>query len=91
MSKLLIRSEIVSHTMKRQELIHVHALLFELRVHLQTEERLPSDAFSAYDRQRIRPHHIHHGKEAHRRAIVLLLNGFRQTVEARPDEHAPHQ
>lgn len=77
--------------MKRQELIHTHALLFEVRIYLHRKERPPSDAFAAYDRQMIRPHHIHHGKEAHRRAIALLLNGFRQTVQVRPEEHAPRQ
>lgn len=86
-----MRNEVVCRTMKRQELIHTHALLFEVRIYLHQEDSLTSDGFAAYDRQMIRPHHIHHGKEAHRSAISLLLNGFRQTVQARHEEHAPHQ
>ncbi|WP_222919669.1 UPF0058 family protein [Natrinema sp. SYSU A 869] len=66
--------------MKEQELINLHALLFEVRVYLEREEGVPSDSFEDYDAQPVRPAHIHRRKEAHERAIGLLLVAIIESV-----------
>jgi hypothetical protein len=62
--------------MKRQELVHVHALLWEVRGYLETTELVSTDAFRNYDAQSVRPPHIHRQKTDHQRAISLLFDGF---------------
>ncbi|WP_226481528.1 UPF0058 family protein [Natrinema amylolyticum] len=59
--------------MREQELINLHALLFEVRVYLEREEGVSSERFEDYDAQPVRLAHIHRRKEAHERAIELLL------------------
>ena len=60
-------------SMKQQELMHLHALLLEVRVFLdQTDDSSP--AFSRYDSQPVRPTHVHRRKAAQSKAIALLLN-----------------
>jgi hypothetical protein len=76
--------------MKTQELVHVHALLLEVRLSLERADDADPDAFAAYDAQPIRPHDIHQQKTVHRRAIDLLLEGIDRSI--RPDplrEHPP--
>ena len=62
--------------MKRQELVHVHALLWEVRDYLETAGLVSTDAFRSYDAQSVRPPHVHRHKTDHQRAISLLLDGF---------------
>ncbi|TMT85699.1 hypothetical protein E2L06_03455 [Haloterrigena sp. H1] len=76
--------------MNAQELIHVHALLFELRVHFERDGDMPAGAFTAYETQPVRPTHIHRPKHEHEHAIDLLLEGLGQSVRTRPPpDHAP--
>ena len=74
----------VNCRVKIQELIHLHALLFEVRDFLEQEGTVPSGAFDAYERQPVRPSHIHRRKEAHETAIGLLLNGLDRAMKAHP-------
>ncbi|MDJ1431214.1 UPF0058 family protein [Halostagnicola sp. A-GB9-2] len=75
--------------MKIQELIHLHALLLEIRKYLEREGNVPYGAFDSYDTQPIRPSHIHRQKDAHKNAINLLLDGFEQFVQTHPPpDHA---
>ncbi|RZV08510.1 hypothetical protein BDK88_2580 [Natrinema hispanicum] len=67
-----------------QELVHLHALLFELRAALEREGMVADDAFDAYEAQPVRPQHIHRSKEAHETAIGLLLDGLGQSVRIHP-------
>lgn len=69
--------------MIRQELIHLHALLFEARRSLEQAGDAPAGAFASYDAQPIRPSHIHRDKAAHQEAITLLLIGFSASFETR--------
>lgn len=69
---------------KSQELVHIHALLLELRVFLERDGVAPAGAFDAYATQPVRPTHIHRPKSAHERAIDLLLEGLDQSVQAHP-------
>jgi hypothetical protein len=69
---------------RSQELIHLHALLVEVRGYLEREERLPAGAFAAYDAQQTGPFHIHQSKEEHKQAISLLIEGIDRSIQARP-------
>ncbi|MFC7115726.1 UPF0058 family protein [Natronoarchaeum sp. GCM10025703] len=70
--------------MRSQELIHLHALLVEVRGYLEREERLPAGAFAAYDAQQTGPFHIHQSKEEHKQAISLLVEGIDRSIQSDP-------
>ena len=72
--------------MNSQELVHLHGLLYEVRLYLEGKECISPAAFVRYDVNGVRPNHIHRGKEAHERAIELLLAGFARSTEARRPE-----
>ncbi|SEQ53246.1 UPF0058 family protein [Natrinema salaciae] len=76
--------------MNEQELVHLHALLFELRLYLEREDIAPPDAFDDYDAQPVRPPHIHRPKEAHKRAMDLLLVEIRDRVRRSSRQTAPY-
>ena len=67
--------------MKRQELIHTHALLFEVGKYLRGDESIPNDVFAQYKTQPIRPQDIHRNKEAHATAVKLLSSHCSQLVD----------
>lgn len=73
--------------MKSQELMHLHALLFQVRIYLEREGTVSPDDFERYDDQPVRPSHIHRGKRAHERAIGLLLADINRSTQrtASPD------
>ncbi|WP_148858219.1 UPF0058 family protein [Natronococcus pandeyae] len=54
-----------------QELVHLRALLSEVRVSLERERTISSSRFDADDAQPVRPTHLHRRKEAHKRAITF--------------------
>lgn len=67
-------------SMKQQELIHIHALLFEVGEYVTPEDTIAADELARYEAQPTRPHHIHRGKNAHQTAINHLLRGCTQLV-----------
>jgi len=67
--------------MKRQELIHIHALLFEVGVYLEEDESLPDTVFADYNTQPTRPLDIHRGKDAHATAVKHLSRHCSQLVD----------
>ncbi len=58
--------------MKRQELIHTHALLSEVGEYLTEDDSIPDDVFAHYKTQPARPQDIHRGKDAHATAVKYL-------------------
>lgn len=70
--------------MKSNELVHVHALLCEVRAELERDGAVPPDAFAAYEDQPVRPTHVHRRKEAHERAIGHLLDGIQWALRSSP-------
>ncbi len=74
--------------MKKQELIHIHALLFEVGEYVKREGEPPVDPFETYEEQSTRPQHIHRGKDAHTAAINRLLGGCLRV--ARPSHQHSH-
>ena len=66
--------------MKQQELIHVHALLFEISEYIKREGTMTADPLARYEAQSTRPFHVHRGKDAHTTAINHLLRGCTKLV-----------
>ncbi|MFC6863285.1 UPF0058 family protein [Halomicroarcula sp. GCM10025817] len=67
--------------MKRQELIHIHALLFEVGEYLEGDESVPDDVFAHYKTQPTRPQDVHRGKDAHATAVKYLSGHCSQLVD----------
>lgn len=70
--------------MKKQELVHLHALFAEVRRSVELNGEPPEYAFRDYDEFGVRPTSIHRGKDAHREAMRRLSSGIIQTIDA-PD------
>lgn len=70
--------------MRKQELVHLHALFEVIRRHLAERDgtRLPAGAFDTYDEHGVGPVAIAERKEAHRAAVDHLLDGLQTTVTA---------
>lgn len=67
--------------MKRQELVHIHALLFEVGDYLRGDESIGGDVFVHYKTQPTRPHDIHRGKDAHTTAVKHLSSHCSQLID----------
>lgn len=67
-----------------QELIHLHALLLEVRTYLEREGMASASGFEGYDAQPVRPTHIHRRKEGHEKAIFLLVDDIVQSIQRNP-------
>lgn len=61
--------------MKKQELIHLHGLLSEVRNKFNQETNSSID-IPAYETHDTRPTSIHHSKDNHRIAVLALSNGL---------------
>ena len=69
--------------MKKQELIHLHGLLAEVRKH--HEERTGASAeYESYSSLGVRPTSIHKSKTDHKAAVFALADGI--TVDMRRAE-----
>ena len=58
--------------MRKQEYIHVHALLVEITRYLVENEDTPAETFAAYDALDTRPSSIHEAKQNHHDAVMGL-------------------
>lgn len=70
---LYLQYDVRSTTMKKDELIHLHSLLTQIRVYFE-ENGDADDAFEAYDSLGIGPEHVHKSKAEHRHAVFVLGN-----------------
>ncbi|MCU4972827.1 UPF0058 family protein [Halobacteria archaeon AArc-m2/3/4] len=68
--------------MRKQALIHMHALAVELRAAVSSSRRnTPTpDAFVEYDDGEVTPATVYHQKDAHKAAVQLLLEGTVETI-----------
>jgi|GEM_PF-1760281 len=66
--------------MKQQELIHLHALLFEVSEYVKRENTITADPMVRYEVQPTRPFHVHQGKDAHTTAVNHLLRGCARLI-----------
>jgi len=67
--------------MRKQELIHLHALCARLRRHVETRRDVSADAFSRYDDASVGPAEIHRRKVEHHEALVRLLSDLATVVD----------
>ena len=74
--------------MRKKELVHVHALLQQVREELQESGPVPADAFDAYEEYGVAAAAVHHRKADHRTAIFELADGLTTTIETREGEQA---
>lgn len=71
--------------MRKQQLIHLHALCLCLRGRLEARTRVPADAFARYDAMDLGPTAVHRPKSVHHEAVVALLDGLTTTIVAAED------
>lgn len=74
--------------MRKQECVHLHALLVEVTRYLVEHDELEAAALARYDHFGTRPSSIHESKQNHRQAISLLVSALDRQVES-PVEEAP--
>jgi hypothetical protein len=75
--------------MKKQELIHLHGLLSEVRTQMEAWESTELDV-SEYETMGVRPTSIHRSKTDHKAAVFEIANGITTAMEgAEPDRVAP--
>lgn len=70
--------------MRKQELVHLHALCTELRRYLESTQDGSAEPFGAYEDCGVSPSAIHCRKEAHRNAVFHLLDGLVTVAEEGP-------
>ena len=66
--------------MKKQELIHLHGLLAEVRSQMETWEDHELD-ISEYESMGVRPTSIHRSKTDHKAAVFEIANGITTAME----------
>ncbi|WP_254544336.1 UPF0058 family protein [Halomarina pelagica] len=66
--------------MKKQELIHLHGLLAQVRDHYQQQMETNIE-HETYDELGVRPTSIHKSKTEHKRAVFALANGITSELE----------
>ncbi len=69
--------------MRKQELIHLHSLLVQIRSELTADYDPPDAAFAAYERHGVHPRAIYVRKDAHHQAIRHLTDGIEQVLTQR--------
>lgn len=79
----------MTHDMKKQELIHLHGLLVEVRDQYErrNDGRLE---LSDYEDTGVHPTSIHHSKTAHMEAVFELADGLTDAMAADKTELTPH-
>lgn len=71
--------------MRKQSLIHLHALCLHVRHELEATEPIPPTAFSAYNSYGVGPAEIHRKKDKHHEALGHLLDGIETAIQATRD------
>lgn len=68
-------------SMRKQELVQLHALCVLIRHHLEGQYKFSADAFHAYDEYGVSPAAIHRRKEIHETALFHILDGFNGVLD----------
>lgn len=71
--------------MKKQELIHLHGLLAEVRNHYEQSEGTEVDD-EHYRELGVRPTSIHKSKTDHKAAVFALADGITAEMEAKTEQ-----
>jgi len=72
--------------MRKQELVHLHALCVLVRKHVESRAGDTDDAFYRYEEVDVSPTAIYRAKGAHRRAVLQLTADISAAL---PDEPTP--
>lgn len=74
--------------MRKQELIHTHALLLDVRKYVQstTDYPVPTPQYEALD---IKPTSIHKGKTPHKQAAMTLLDELTSGLDTPAEDEDP--
>lgn len=77
--------------MRKQELVHLHGLLVEIRQQFteQDDIQIPAYAFEAYDEYGVGPTAIAERKDTHQAAIDHLFDGLQTTLSAQQSTGEP--
>ena len=67
--------------MQKQELIHIHMLVVEIRDFVSKKEPIPHDAFEEYDQNGVAPTAIHYNKIVHKESLQLLLDEIHESLD----------
>jgi hypothetical protein len=76
--------------MRKQEYIHIHALLVEVTRYLIENEAMSAETLSAYDALGTRPTSIHKSKQNHREAIMVLSSAIKPCLKETPTDVQKH-
>lgn len=71
--------------MKKQELIHLHGLLAEVRNQCESWDELDLD-LTAYEELGVQPTSIHRSKTDHKAAVFKLAGGITSSMETEPTD-----
>ncbi|MFC6942341.1 UPF0058 family protein [Salinirubellus sp. GCM10025818] len=71
--------------MKKQELIHLHGLLAEVRNHYEQSQKTEVDD-ERYRELGVRPTSIHKSKTDHKAAVFALADGITSEMEAETEQ-----
>ena len=74
--------------MKKQELIHLHGLLAEVRKHHEARAGT-SPEYEAYESLCVRPTSIHKSKTDHKAAVFALADGITADMQEAQPETVP--
>ncbi|WP_435335045.1 UPF0058 family protein [Haloarchaeobius sp. TZWWS8] len=69
--------------MRKQELLHLHQLLYSVRTYLEADAPVPTGAFAEYDAYGVGPNAFDRQKGDHEAAIRRLLAGIVATIADR--------
>ncbi len=68
--------------MQKDELIQLHAFLFQLRIHLENMVGNNNpQAFLSYVEFNVRPHQVHKSKKEHKLAVFELSKGIAEMMK----------
>ena len=70
--------------MRKQEYIHLHALLKETSHHLIMHEGMPPEQTTAYQDLAVRPTSVQKSKQQHHQAVMALVTAIGTWVEEPP-------
>lgn len=74
--------------MKKQELIHLHGLLAEVRTHYEESNGVEIN-HEEYTSLGVQPTSIHRSKTDHKAAVFALADGLTDSMTTEPTEQEP--
>lgn len=72
--------------MRKQELIHLHALLVEVTHHLDDHGDMPTEISTEYNTLDTHPVSVHASKQDHHEAVMALATAIGTWLDRSPNE-----